>query len=193
MDEYADEDGNTAPSSGPAPSRPMWAVVLSLIDAGAPAAQVEQIHFPPRPTWRTYAAQIDDLGGADVCYGGIGWCGHIAFWEAHLAVDSRRLDRSCGRTAPRGAPPDDHYADCASLVRRRLVVGTSKPSRGPGGVLGAPHRSFWLDGDLGGGICWQRFIARLVAHGPGQYVGPRVPSCRPSRQTTRCWGVSPTT
>ena len=24
----------------------------------------------------------------------------------------------------------------------------------------------WLDGDLGRGVSWQRFIARLVAHGP---------------------------
>jgi hypothetical protein len=28
--------------------------------------------------------QIAALGGADACYGGIGWCGHIAFWESHL-------------------------------------------------------------------------------------------------------------
>ena len=37
---------------------------------------------------------------------------------------------------------------------------------GPRDILGARHRSFWLDGDLGGGHSWQRFIARLVAHGP---------------------------
>ena len=37
---------------------------------------------------------------------------------------------------------------------------------GPREILGARHRSFWLDGDLGGGVSWQRFIARLVAHGP---------------------------
>src|SRR5581483_8146491 len=37
---------------------------------------------------------------------------------------------------------------------------------GPREILGAAHRSFWLDGDLGGGCSWQRFIARLVAHGP---------------------------
>ena len=30
---------------------------------------------------------IEDLGGADVCYGGIGWCGHIAFWESHLGYE----------------------------------------------------------------------------------------------------------
>jgi glucosamine-6-phosphate deaminase len=37
---------------------------------------------------------------------------------------------------------------------------------GPAEILGAKHRSFWLDGDLGGGVSWQRFIARLVAYGP---------------------------
>jgi glucosamine-6-phosphate deaminase len=37
---------------------------------------------------------------------------------------------------------------------------------GPRDILGAKHRSFWLDGDLGGGYSWQRFIARLAAHGP---------------------------
>jgi len=29
-----------------------------------------------------------------------------------------------------------------------------------------------LDGDLGGGISWQRFIARLVAHGPVNTLVP---------------------
>ena len=48
---------------------------------------------------------------------------------------------------------------------------------GPKDILGARRRSFWLDGYLGGGVAWQRFIARLVAHGPvnelcfGQYFG----------------------
>lgn len=37
---------------------------------------------------------------------------------------------------------------------------------GPAEILGARHRSFWLDGDLGRGVSWQRFIARLVAFGP---------------------------
>jgi hypothetical protein len=31
--------------------------------------------------------------------------------------------------------------------------------------VGARYRSFWLDGYLGGGVSWQRFIARLCAHG----------------------------
>jgi glucosamine-6-phosphate deaminase len=43
---------------------------------------------------------------------------------------------------------------------------------GPAEILGAKERSFWLDGDLGSGVSWQRFIARLVAHGPVNTLVP---------------------
>ena len=38
----------------------------------------------------------------------------------------------------------------------------------PADIMGAKHRSFWLDGMCGPAtnMSWQRFIARLVAHGP---------------------------
>ena len=29
---------------------------------------------------------IEDMGGADVCYGGCGWNGHIAFFEPHIGA-----------------------------------------------------------------------------------------------------------
>ena len=44
---------------------------------------------------------------------------------------------------------------------------------GPNVVLGARHRSFWLDAYLGSGMSWQRFIGRLATHGP---VTPLVPA-----------------
>jgi len=43
---------------------------------------------------------------------------------------------------------------------------------GPSQITGAKDRSFWLDGYLRGGISWQRFIARLVAHGPVNTLVP---------------------
>jgi len=43
---------------------------------------------------------------------------------------------------------------------------------GPAQIVGARDRSFWLDGDLGGGVSWQRFIARLCAHGPVNTLVP---------------------
>jgi glucosamine-6-phosphate deaminase len=57
---------------------------------------------------------------------------------------------------------------------------------GPREILGAKYRSFWLDGDLGGGVSWQRFIARLVAHGPVSSWS-RARSSRPAAPTTRSW------
>jgi glucosamine-6-phosphate deaminase len=45
-------------------------------------------------------------------------------------------------------------------------------SIGPRDILGARDRSFWLDGDIGGGVSWQRFIARLAAHGPVNTLVP---------------------
>ena len=67
---------------------------------------------------------------------------------------------SVGSGAPRRAPsarptaPSDRFG------------APNAASIGPKEILGARDRSFWLDGDLGGGVSWQRFIARLVAHGP---------------------------
>ena len=53
---------------------------------------------------------------------------------------------------------------------------------GPREILGARHRSFWLDGDLGGGVSWQRFIARLVAHGPvSEFVPGSILQTAPDR------------
>ena len=43
-----------------------------------------QVHFPSSENINDYGKMLEDLGDADVCYGGIGWCGHIAFWEADL-------------------------------------------------------------------------------------------------------------
>jgi len=43
---------------------------------------------------------------------------------------------------------------------------------GPSQIVKAKDRSFWLDGYLGGGVSWQRFIARLAAHGPVNTLVP---------------------
>ena len=54
---------------------------------------------------------------------------------------------------------DFAISDKAEPGQTRLLVG-------PADILGAKERSFCLDGDLGGGNSWQRFIACLVTHGP---------------------------
>src|SRR5258708_1297596 len=84
MDEYADHDGNTAPIDWAGSfQKAMWASFFSLIEPELRPPD-SQVHFPTRDAVADYGKRISDMGGADVGYGGIGWCGHIAFWEAHL-------------------------------------------------------------------------------------------------------------
>ena len=84
MDEYANEEGVTAPVSWPGSfQRAMQERFFALVDRELRPPE-SQIHFPTTEAIGDYSARIEELGGADACYGGIGWCGHIAFWESHL-------------------------------------------------------------------------------------------------------------
>ena len=169
MDEYADEDGNTAPSTWIGSfQRTMFSVLFDLIDPEL-RPPLEQIHFPTSDNIDRYGEQIADLGGADACYGGIGWCGHIAFWESHLGHEfggdlsafmeaSSRIVELHPMTIMQNAL-HSFGSDWSAVPPKAATIG-------PAEILGARHRSFWLDGDIGGGVSWQRFIARLVAHGP---------------------------
>jgi len=87
MDEYANEAGETAPESWPGSfKKSMIENFFSLIDKELRTPE-SQIHFPSDKNIEDYGKMIEDTGEADVCYGGIGWCGHIAFWEAHLGEE----------------------------------------------------------------------------------------------------------
>src|SRR5262245_10555753 len=169
MDEYADQDGNTAPIHWEGSfQKAMWANFFGKID---PALRMpeSQIHFPTQEAIGDYGKRIADRGGADVCYGGIGWCGHIAFWEAHLGDEfGGDLDayKQAGPRCVELHPMTIMQNALHSFGGDWSWVPPKANTIGPAEILGAKHRSFWLDGDLGGGVSWQRFIARLVAHGP---------------------------
>jgi glucosamine-6-phosphate deaminase len=175
MDEYADQDGRTAPPDWPgsfqkAMMEQFWGRVDE--DLRPPLAQ---IHFPTTDVLPHYGEMIEGLGGADVCYGGIGWCGHIAFWEAHLAEEFEGdLEgfRSAGPRLVELHPMTIMQNALHSFSGDWSQVPPKANTIGPAQILGARDRSFWLDGYIGGGVSWQRFIARLVAHGP---VTPYVP------------------
>jgi glucosamine-6-phosphate deaminase len=174
MDEYADQDGNTAPASWPGSfQRAMWERFFGLVDAELRPPQ-EQIHFPTTEAVGDYSARLEAFGGADACYGGIGWCGHIAFWESHLGAEFNgdlEMYRAAGAQLVDLHPMTIMQNALHSFGGDWSWVPPKANTIGPREILGARHRSFWLDGDLGGGVSWQRFIARLVAHGPvSEYV-----------------------
>ncbi len=169
MDEYADQDGNTAPITWAGSfQKAMWESFLGRIDPELRPPE-DQIWFPTRDVVDTYSARIADLGGADVCYGGIGWAGHIAFWEPHLGHEfagDLGAYRSAGARLVELHPMTVMQNALHSFGGDWSWVPPKANTIGPLDILTARHRSFWLDGDLGGGHSWQRFIARLVAHGP---------------------------
>jgi glucosamine-6-phosphate deaminase len=169
MDEYANEDGVTAPPSWPGSfQRAMMERFFGAIDPKLRPPE-ENIHFPTREKIGDYSAMIEELGGADVCYGGIGWCGHIAFWESHLGEEFEgdlEAYKQAGARLVELHPMTIMQNALHSFGGDWSWVPPYANTIGPREILGARHRSFWLDGDLGGGVSWQRFIARLVAHGP---------------------------
>jgi glucosamine-6-phosphate deaminase len=81
MDEYCDEDGKAVtvehPLSFQAQARARF---LDLLSAELRPPE-EQILFPDEDNVSLLAETIDTGGGIDVCYGGIGIHGHIAFNE----------------------------------------------------------------------------------------------------------------
>lgn len=175
MDEYANEDGVTAPASWLGSfQRAMRERFFGLIDAELRPPD-DQIHFPTSDVVADYSARLEDLGGADVCYGGIGWSGHIAFWEPQLGLEfAGDIDayRRAGARVVELHPMTIMQNALHSFGGDWSWVPPKAATIGPADILGARHRSFWLDGDLGGGVSWQRFIARLVAHGPVSELVP---------------------
>lgn len=175
MDEYANERGETAPGDWEGSfATSMRRSFFQRLRADLRPPE-NQVHFPTDRNISAYHKMIEDVGGADCCYGGIGWCGHIAFWESHLG-----LEFNGDMAAYRAAHGRIVELNAITIMQNALHsfggdwswVPPKAASIGPREILAARHRSFWLDGDQGGGVSWQRFIARLVAHGP---VNPLVP------------------
>jgi len=198
LDEYACEDGSTIDKLSP------WSferiarekLIAAIDEPLRPAA----IHFPGSDNVDHYDEMIlkaSDGRGADVIYGGIGWCGHFAFWEPHLWEEfggDMRQGEGLSSPSPVGAGKplplpleawrSAHTAHVRlhpmTILHNALRAGgdwSSIPpcayTIGPNVLLSAQYRSFWLDAYLGGGMSWQRFIGRLATHGP---VTPLVPA-----------------
>ena len=174
MDEYADEKGNTAPADWPGSfQRSMFVNFFDLIDQDL-RPPLSQIHFPTGGVLDHYFELMQEVGGVDVCYGGIGWCGHIAFWESHLGHEfGNDLDaymQARGRIVKLN-PMTIMQNALHSFSGDWSMVPPQAATIGPAEVMAARYRSFWLPYGSGD-VTWQRFIARLVAHGPVNTLVP---------------------
>ena len=180
MDEWADEDGNVAPETYP--NGFMYAMLKNFytrIDEDL-RPRLEQIRGINNKNLNDYSKMMEDLGGVDLCDGGIGWSGHVAFVEPgapEFAADSIEEWKKLGPRIVTLTPftiaqscldPDFGMSgDWSSIPPKAATIG-------PAEVLGARLRNSWNHFTLGGtNVSWQRFTVRLAAHGP---ITPQCPA-----------------
>jgi glucosamine-6-phosphate deaminase len=138
-----------------------------------------QLVAPTNANLADYGTMIADMGGADMCYSGPGWTGHLAFIEPDAPEFDAPLDQ-WRQMGPRIVTLSPYTLAQNSLHGSFGMSGdiAAVPPKaftiGPAEVIGSKHR---MDvnglGVHGTATSWQRLITRLAAHGP---VTPKVPT-----------------
>jgi glucosamine-6-phosphate deaminase len=190
MDEYANERGQIAPETWEfgflhSFKKHFYANLDLML-----RPPEKQIQGPTNRNLKDYGKMIADLGGADICYSGPGWTGHLAFIEpdapefaGSLAEWKKMGPRICTLSPFTIAQNSLHGSfgmsgDLAAVPPKAATIG-------PAEVIAAKHRidmhAITVDGSF---ASWQRFTTRLVLHGP---VTPRVPESILQALRTDVW------
>jgi len=190
MDEYANETGRIAPETWEAGF--MYAFKKYFWREIDPALRPpeRQILGPTDDNIDDYGKMIADLGGADICYSGPGWTGHLAFIEPDAPEFSGTLEqwremgpRVCTLSPFTIAQNSLHGSFGAS--GDLCAVPPKAATIGPAEVIRARHRIDLHAISLGGSpVSWQRMMTRLVLHGP---VTPRLPASILQTLRTDVW------
>lgn len=182
MDEWADDQGNIAPITFKAGfSYSFMKYLVSNIDEEL-RMPMENIHYPTNENAADYTKIIEDIGngGADMCYSGPGWAGHIGF------VDPMTPEFACDTV-------EEFIEMGARLVTLHPLTIAQNSLHGTFGQSGdlanVPPKAFTIGPrdvknsknrmemhgitTCGTYSAWQRMISRLVLYGP---VTPLVPS-----------------
>lgn len=178
MDEYADHDGNIAPESWPYGfTHALKKHFYARLDPALRPPEEQMIGLT-NENLAGYGRMISDLGGADVCYMGPGWTGHVAFVEPDAPETPQDLE------AFKAMGPGIVTLSPFTLAQNSLhgvfgaagdlaAVPPKAATIGPAQVIEARHRmGFYCIGVHGTTTSWQKMIARLSLFGP---VTPRVP------------------
>lgn len=186
MDEWADQDGNTAPESYPQGfMHAMKKYFYHELDPDLRPPE-QQIQGPTTRNINDFSKRLADLGGADACYSGTGWSGHTAF------IDPDVPEFETGAEDPQAALEEWKAMGTRIVTLSRYTVlqnslhasfgrcgdTAAVPPKaatiGPADILGAKFRLDRSAITIGGSATsWQRFITRLLLHGP---ITPQVPA-----------------
>lgn len=190
MDEYANEEGQIAPVDWPLGflHSMMKSLFMEIDERLRPPR--EQMLGPSNENITHYGDLIAEFGGADMCYSGPGWTGHVAFVEPDAPEFDAPLDewkrmgpRICTLSPFTLAQNSLHGSfgmsgDLAAVPPKAATIG-------PAEVIGAKHRMEIAGISVHGtATAWQRLIARLCYHGP---VTPRLPSSIHQELRTDCY------
>jgi len=152
---------------------------------------LKQVIGPTNKNIKVYGKMLADLGGADVCYSGPGWTGHLAFIEptapefaaASLEEWKQMSARVCTLHPLTIAQNSLHgsFGSSGDLC----AVPPKAATIGPAEVVAAKHRVQNHALSIGGTFSsWQRLVSRLVMHGP---VTPLVPESLLQTLRTDVW------
>ncbi|MCP4166055.1 MAG: hypothetical protein GY759_09205 [Chloroflexi bacterium] len=191
MDEYANEDGEIAPESWPLGfMHALKKYLYSEID-GSLRPPEKQFIGPTNANIDDYGAMISDMGGADACYSGPGWTGHLAFIEPdapEFQADNLQEWMSMGTRIVTLSPytlAQNSLHGSFGMSGDIALVPPKAATIGPAEVIAAKNR-FDMHGLTvhGTSTSWQRMITRLVVHGP---VTPLLPTSIHQMLRTDCY------
>ena len=162
MDEYCDESGKAVSPKHPLSFRgSAERVFLSKLDrrCGLPP---ERVIFPGQDNIRRLARMIEQVGGIDTCYGGVGVHGHLAFNEPGPGVkdsEPRRVTLN-DFTVTMNAIRAGVGGDLENFPRRAYTVGLKQ-------ILAARRIRLYCRNDIPG-VQWANTVLRLALFGqPG--------------------------
>jgi glucosamine-6-phosphate deaminase len=191
MDEYANEHGEIAPESWEfgfmhAFKKYFW----SRIDPKLRPPE-KNVHGPSDKNIKVYGKMLADLGGADICYSGPGWTGHLAFidpgapeFAATTLEDWKQMGPRVCTLHPLTIAQNSLHGSFGSSGDL-AAVPPKAATIGPAEVIAAKHRIDTHAIGVGGTFTsWQRFTTRLVLHGP---VTPLVPESILQTLRTDVW------
>jgi 6-phosphogluconolactonase/glucosamine-6-phosphate isomerase/deaminase len=191
MDEYANEDGVIAPET--------WSQgfvyamkhnFLYELDQDLRPAETQFVG-PTNANVKHYSQLIADAGGADACYTGPGWTGHLAFIEPDAPeFQAASLDEwmQMGPRIVTLSPftlAQNSLHGSFGMSGDIALVPPKAFTIGPANVIAAKYR--WDVHNLtvhGTQTSWQRLMTRLVVHGP---VTPQLPTSVHQLLKTDCY------
>ena len=190
MDEYANEDGVIAPETWPQGfTYSLKQNFYCQIDEKLRPPQKQMVGFT-NENFKDYGKMLADLGGADVCYSGPGWTGHLAFIEPDAPEFQLDLEawKTKGPTIATLSPftlAQNSLHGCFGMSGDLAMVPPKAATIGPAEVIASKFRIDMHALTIHGtSTTWQRLISRLVLHGP---VTPLVPESILQTLRTDVW------